>query len=116
MTRTMIAVAALLLSLCAGPAGAQCAPGATCPACADGRAFADFDLDGDGAITSAEYYQARGARMAERAKEGGKLKNAGDMPSFEAIDLDGDGTLSAEEFNAHHCASGGHHRRHNDQD
>ncbi|MGI9238679.1 MAG: EF-hand domain-containing protein [Woeseiaceae bacterium] len=64
-------------------------------------AFSDFDLDGDGAIISAEFYEARAARMAERAKAGGKMKNAANAPTFESIDLDDDGKISTEEFAAH---------------
>lgn len=64
-------------------------------------AFADFDLNGDGAIVASEFHEARAARMAKRAKAGGKMKNAANMPTFESIDLDDDGEISAEEFAAH---------------
>ena len=64
-------------------------------------AFADFDLNGDGAIVASEFHEGRAAHMAERAKAGGKMKNAANMPTFEAIDLDDDGEISAEEFAAH---------------
>jgi Ca2+-binding EF-hand superfamily protein len=64
-------------------------------------AFADFDLNGDGAIVASEFHEARAARMGERAKAGGKMKNAANAPTFESIDLDDDGEISAEEFAAH---------------
>lgn len=64
-------------------------------------AFSDFDLNGDGAIIASEFHEARAARMAERAKAGGKMKNAANAPSFESIDLDDNGEISAEEFAAH---------------
>jgi hypothetical protein len=96
----------LLAALAMVEAGAQCTPGGNSPA---QPTFAEFDLDGDGGITAEEYYAARGARMAERAKAGCKLKNAGNMPAFETIDLDGDGSLSPGEFTAHHRHHGGHH-------
>ncbi|MGB5258427.1 MAG: hypothetical protein WBN44_14325, partial [Woeseiaceae bacterium] len=49
-------------------------------------AFADIDLNGDGAIVESEFYEARAARMAERAKAGGKMKNAANAPTFGSID------------------------------
>ena len=66
--------------------------------------FSSFDTDADGTLSSAEYYAGRSQRMAERAKQGGKMKNAGNMPTFEDIDTDGDGVLSREEFDAHVAA------------
>ena len=65
-------------------------------------AYADLDADADGAVTSEEFYAFRAARMAERAKEGRKMKHAKNAPAFEDLDLDGDGNLSAEEFAEHH--------------
>ena len=106
MFRRIMALLSLLGALALVEAGAQCKPGGDSPA---PPTFAEFDLDGDGAISSEEYYAARGARMAERAKAGGKMKNAGNMPAFETIDLDGDGSLSQGEFAAHHRHHGRHH-------
>jgi hypothetical protein len=63
--------------------------------------FSDCDLNGDGVIVAEEFYEARGKRMAERAAEGGKMKNVANAPSFETIDTNGDGEISAEEFDAH---------------
>lgn len=63
--------------------------------------FADIDKNGDGAIVETEFYEARAARMAERAKAGGKMKNAANAPTFESIDLDDNGEISADEFAAH---------------
>lgn len=63
--------------------------------------FAEVDLDGDGAIVAEEFYEFRGKRMAERAKAGGKMKNAANAPAFESLDLDEDGEVSPEEFAAH---------------
>ena len=63
--------------------------------------FSDCDLNGDGVIVAEEFYEARSKRMAERAAEGGKLKNAANAPSFESIDTNGDGEISEEEFDLH---------------
>ena len=65
------------------------------------HAYADLDGDGDGKVNAEEYYAFRAARMAERAKAGGKMKNAANRPTFDDLDLDGDGNFSAEEFAAH---------------
>jgi hypothetical protein len=64
--------------------------------------YADIDANADNAVTSEEFYQFRSERMAKRADEGGKMKNAQKAPAFEDLDLDGDGNLSADEFAEHH--------------
>jgi hypothetical protein len=63
--------------------------------------YTELDANEDGGVTAEEFYAFRAARMAERAKEGRKMKHAGNAPAFEDLDLDGDGTLSAEEFAEH---------------
>lgn len=63
--------------------------------------FADCDLNGNGVIVADEFYEARAKRMAARAAEGGKMKNAANAPSFESIDLDGNGEINPEEFESH---------------
>ena len=65
--------------------------------------YSDIDANGDDAVTSEEFYAFRAERMAARAEDGGKMKNAGDAPAFTDLDKDGDGNLSAEEFAAHHA-------------
>jgi hypothetical protein len=93
----------LIFVLAGGNAVAQCTP-ETAGKMGPGPGmpdFAEFDLDGDGAIVSAEFYKARGERMAERAKAGGKMKHAANAPVFEDLDLDADGKISPEEFATH---------------
>ena len=75
------------------------------------HSYADIDADGDGKVNAEQYYAFRAARMAERAKAGRKMKNAGNKPTFEDLDLDGDGNFSAEEFAVHQedCAMARRH-------
>ena len=65
--------------------------------------FSDIDLNGDGTVDEAEFYEARGRRIAERSAEGRALKNLEQAPGFGEIDTDGSGTVSEAEF-AHHQA------------
>lgn len=63
--------------------------------------FADFDLDGDGAITEDEFIKARSERIAKHVQEGRQMKNLAAAPSFQDIDTDDDGGISGDEFTAH---------------
>lgn len=63
--------------------------------------YADLDADGDGVVTSDEFYAFRAERMSQYAKEGHKMRHAENAPKFEDLDLDGDNVLSAEEFAEH---------------
>ncbi len=63
-------------------------------------AFADFDLNGDGKITEAEFNEARTARISQRAKDGRQMRGLADAPAFEELDANGDGSISREEFAA----------------
>ncbi|WP_295449187.1 EF-hand domain-containing protein [uncultured Thiodictyon sp.] len=67
-------------------------------------AFAEFDLNGDGTLTEAEFTQARAKRMAERAAQGYPMRNAGKAPAFSTIDTDGNGRVTPEEFAAGQAA------------
>ena len=63
--------------------------------------FANFDLNGDGKLTSKEFYDAQAKRMQAKAAEGRMMKNAGNAPTFESIDTDKNGVVTPEEFQAH---------------
>ena len=67
-------------------------------------AFSEFDLDGSGLISEAEFNSVRGQRMAAKAAEGKQMKGAASAPDFADIDTDGDGQLNAEELTEAHKA------------
>ena len=60
-----------------------------------------FDLNGDGEVLKDEFIEARGQRVAQRAKEGRMMRGLANMPNFEDIDTDGDGKISRQEFATH---------------
>jgi hypothetical protein len=63
-------------------------------------AFSDFDLNGDGSLTEAEFNEARANRMSERATQGYPMRNAGNAPAFGSLDTDGNGKVTPDEFAA----------------
>jgi Ca2+-binding EF-hand superfamily protein len=63
--------------------------------------FTDFDLNGDGALTREEFYEARNKRWRQRAEQGYRMRNTPNAPPFERLDTDRDGKVTAEEFEAH---------------
>jgi len=88
-------------------------------------AFSDFDQDGDGFVSEAEFNATRAARHEAMAKEGHPMKGMATAPSFNDVDSDGDGKLSEAELTAAqqahmkamHEAHGGtamHHGMHKD--
>jgi len=60
--------------------------------------FSAFDLDGNGVLTEAEFYQARAQRIAERSQQGYAMRGLANAPEFSAIDRNGDGQVDASEF------------------
>lgn len=77
--------------------------------------YSDLDADGDNKVTAEEFYAFRANRMAARAAEGHRMKNAKNAPAFEELDLDGDGSLSADEFAEHHAQCPMHRQKHDDE-
>lgn len=86
-----LTLAAALLGAFAAVATAQMYPRGPAPVSA-------YDANGDGWITSQEFYDFRNARIADRAKEGRMMRNFSSAPSFESLDADGDGRLSGMEL------------------
>lgn len=68
--------------------------------------FEEFDLDGDGYVTQAEFDAVRAERQAARGGRG-----AGRAPAFGAFDSDNDGRLTPEELAAGREALRGTHVR-----
>lgn len=66
--------------------------------------FADFDLNGDGKITSKEFDEARAKRVDKLASENRSFRNAQYASSFEEMDLDKDGVVTVEEFDKHRAS------------
>jgi hypothetical protein len=63
--------------------------------------LSDFDLNGDGKLMKEEFIEARGRRIAERAKQGYRMRNLANMPAFEELDANDDGMIGPQEFAAH---------------
>jgi hypothetical protein len=63
-------------------------------------AFSEFDQDGDGFVSEAEFDATRAARHQAMAKEGRPMKGMATAPSFNDVDSDGDGKLSEAELTA----------------
>ena len=61
-------------------------------------AFTEFDLDDNGVLTEAEFYQARAQRIAERSQQGYAMRGLANAPEFGEIDRNGDGQVDATEF------------------
>lgn len=98
LTFETILVSAALLALIAAPLAARACPPKHDPA----AAFAEFDADGDGALSQAEFDAGRAAHHAQMAEEGHGMKGMEMAPSFADFDGDGDGSLTSEEFMAGH--------------
>jgi len=60
--------------------------------------FTDFDSNNDKMISEQELYAGRNKRIAERVKEGRKMRGLATMPTFADIDTNKDGSISEDEF------------------
>ena len=64
--------------------------------------FEETDANKDGFVTEDEMNTFRAHRMAQRAKEGRPMRNAGMAPDFKMMDANKDGKLSKEEYDNFH--------------
>ncbi len=62
--------------------------------------FSAFDKNGDGAISEAEFGEAREKRIAARAAGQRPMRGAPNGPSFAEFDANGDGSLTPDELAA----------------
>ena len=49
-------------------------------------AFSEYDRNGDGKTLEMEFNEARSKRISERAQQGYRMKNPGNVPLFSDID------------------------------
>ena len=63
--------------------------------------FRDYDSNGDGKITKAEFQHEQQMRMQQKAQEGKMMRNAANAPSFSDIDANHDGYINIYEFRNH---------------
>lgn len=91
---------AVFLGCLAYPIWADAAP-ASPPPVRGPASFAEFDASGDGKISEQEFNEGRARRMAERARQGGQMRNVANAPTFAQIDANGDGVITPDEFSAH---------------
>jgi len=60
--------------------------------------FAEFDLDMSGLLDEAEFIEARGIRISERARQGRMMRGLSSMMQFSEFDLNADGKVTPGEF------------------
>ena len=60
--------------------------------------FASYDKNKDGSVSESEFYDARAARMSEKASQGMPMRNAANAPDFSTFDTDNDGKLTKLEL------------------
>ena len=106
----MLAAVGLLCTAAAAGEGDQQHEGPHKGMCRHMPTFTDVDADADGGIVAEEFYAMRSRHMAERARQGGKLRNAANAPTFEDLDKNSDGKVSPEEFAEHQAEMQSRHR------
>ena len=60
--------------------------------------FASYDTNKDSSVSESEFYDARAARMSEKASQGMPMRNAANAPDFSTFDTDNDGKLTKLEL------------------
>ncbi len=65
---------------------------------AGGMSLNDFDTDKSGTVSEQEFNTTRDARIAEKVKEGRKMRGLANLKSFAELDANHDGQLSADEI------------------
>lgn len=100
LTFEAILLIALVLAVVVAPLAAKACPGGHDPQ----AVFAEFDSDGDGTLSQAEFDSGRAARHAKMAGEGRDMKGMEMAPAFADFDAGEDGLLTSEEFMAGHKA------------
>lgn len=98
---SLLALTAATACLAANAQPRMAAPG---PQNFGPASFEEFDRDGSGTISEAEFDAVRGQRRGAAAQAGMPMRGAASSLSFQEIDRDGDGQLSRAEFDAAHGA------------
>jgi len=64
-------------------------------------AFGDFDTDGNGEVTQAEFENTQQERIQTKEEAGRMTRNATNAAAFKDIDVNNDGVINAVEFTNH---------------
>lgn len=64
----------------------------------DPMGFVQFDRNGDGIVTEAEFNQARAERIAARSSTGAPMRGLANAATFSDLDQNGDGQLTPDEL------------------
>ncbi|MEA2050184.1 MAG: EF-hand domain-containing protein [Campylobacterota bacterium] len=64
--------------------------------------FTKADKNGDGVLTSQEFYNDQARKMIQKTDEGRALKGASTAPQFKNVDINKDGKVTFKEYNKFH--------------